>query len=253
MFTRAMVKQPCKNMINGISENHLDRPNYEQALKQHQNYISALTDCGLDVTILAPDDNFPDSTFIEDACLVTEKCAVLTRPGAKTRRSEPDMIAAEIRSIGIPVETISAPGTLDAGDVMMADSHFYIGLSKRTNKQGAQQLIATLEKYGLTGSTIELASVLHLKTGVSYLECNTMLAVGEFLTKKSFQKYRILSVPEHEGYAANSVWINGTVLVPDGHPETASLIESAGYEVKMVDVSEFQKLDGGLSCLSLRF
>ena len=100
---------------------------------------------------------------------------------------------------------------------------------------------------------VELAKVLHLKTGLGYLENNNLLACGEFLSKPEFQKYHILEVDPNETYAANSVWVNGTVLTPKGFPKTRSLIESAGYKVREVDVSEFQKLDGGLSCLSLRF
>ena len=113
-------------MVKGIRSSRLGLPDYKTACRQHLNYISALEDCGLDVTILPADETHPDSTFIEDACLVTEKCAVLTRPGAGTRRNEPEMIMNTIKSIGRPMEQITAPGTLDAGDVMMAGSHFYM-------------------------------------------------------------------------------------------------------------------------------
>ena len=151
------------------------------------------------------------------------------------------------------VESISAPGTLEAGDVMMVGDHYYIGLSERTNSAGAEQMIAILEKYGMTGSVVTLRDVLHLKTGLGYLENNCLLACGEFLHTPEFQQYKILEVEPDEAYAANSVWINGTVLTPGGYPKTRGLIEAAGYPVREVDVSEFQKIDGGLSCLSLRF
>jgi len=151
------------------------------------------------------------------------------------------------------VEEIHSPGTVEAGDIMMVDSHFYIGLSKRTNMNGAKQIIHILNKYGISGSLIKLERVLHLKTGVSYLENNNLLACGEFLSHREFQKFNIIQVPQEESYAANCVWINDRVLVPKGFPITSQIIKDAGYSFIEVDVSEFRKLDGGLSCLSLRF
>jgi len=142
---------------------------------------------------------------------------------------------------------------LDAGDVMMVNNHFYIGISERTNHAGAEQLISILQKYNMSGSKVPLKEMLHLKTGLSYLEQNTLLITGEFLQNSEFEKYSKIIVDEKELYAANSLWINGTVLVPKGFDKTKNKIEQAGYKTIEVDVSEFQKLDGGLSCLSLRF
>ncbi len=253
MFKNAIVKTPCKNMINGLSEALLGEPDYVLALEQHKAYIKALKDCGLDVLVLDQDENFPDSTFIEDTCLITPHCAVITNPGTQTRKDETLKIAETIKSLPIPCESINDPGTLDAGDVMMVGDHYYVGLSQRTNLAGALQLDAILKKYGLTSSQVTLETVLHLKTGVSYLENNNLLAFGEFLSKPEFKKYHIIEVDEDESYAANSVWINGNVLVPDGFPKTCDKIETAGYNPILIDVSEYRKLDGGLSCLSLRY
>ena len=158
-----------------------------------------------------------------------------------------------VKSFYNKIEYIRNPGTLDAGDVMMVGSHFYIGLSDRTNQEGANQLINILRKYGLNGSTVSLTTVLHLKTGVNYLENNTLLASGEFLLKPEFKNFNIIKVPSDESYASNSLWINDNVIVPKGFPKTLELIKNAGYKTIVVDVSEFRKLDGGLSCLSLRF
>ncbi|MCK5921504.1 MAG: hypothetical protein KAG66_11230, partial [Methylococcales bacterium] len=112
---------------------------------------------------------------------------------------------------------------------------------------------AALAKHGLTGSTVEMREMLHLKTGLSYLENNNLVATGEFLSESQFQKFNILEIDADEAYTANCVWINGFVLVPFGFPKAKKMIEAAGYQTIVVDVSEFQKLDGGLSCLSLRF
>ena len=136
---------------------------------------------------------------------------------------------------------------------MMVGSHFYIGLSERTNESGAKQVIKYLEKYGMSGSVIRLEKMFHLKTGVAYLEHNNLVASGELLTKEEFQKFNILKIEEDERYAANCIWINDSILIPKGYPKARETIEGAGYMIKEVDISEFRKLDGGLSCLSIRF
>jgi len=253
MFTNAIVKIPCKNMVKGITTANLGYPDYDLALKQHKNYIKALESCGLKVTVLDPDENFPDSTFIEDTCLVTPGCAIITNPGADSRKDEIISVHKAVKKLDMPVEHIQGTGTLDAGDIMMVKNHYYAGLSDRTNMEGALQLNNILKKYNFTSSTITLEKVLHLKTGISYLENNNLLAFGEFLTKDELKNFNILKVDSDESYAANSVWINDKVLVPQGFSKTSAMIKNAGYTIIEVDVSEFRKLDGGLSCLSLRF
>ena len=253
MFTKAIVKIPCENIINGLTSANLGYPDYLKALVQHQYYINAIRDCGLEITILEADENYPDSTFVEDTALLTPSCAIITNPGASTRKDEILGIKKVLIGLYGKVEEIKDPGILEAGDVMMVGTHFYIGLSKRTNSLGANQLITILDKYGMTGSTVPLEKVLHLKSGVSYLENNNLLVTGEFISKPEFQKYNLIFVDEEESYAANSLWINSAVLVPQGFPKTRKKIESAGYKTIEVDVSEFRKLNGGLSCLSLRY
>ncbi|MBT8142525.1 MAG: N(G),N(G)-dimethylarginine dimethylaminohydrolase [Gammaproteobacteria bacterium] len=253
MFTKAIVRTPARSMIDGITSASLGKPNHSLALEQHAQYIIALESCGLDVIILPALEDFPDSCFVEDVALLSDDCAILTRPGAYSRRDEGKHILATLEEFYPEVEKISSPGTVDAGDIMMVNDHFYIGLSERTNQFGARQMQSILGKHGLTASTVNLKNVLHLKTGVAYLENNNLLACGEFLQKPEFQDFNIIEVPESESYAANSIWINDTVIMPAGFPETRKLIVGAGYEVLELDASEFQKLDGGLSCLSLRF
>ena len=240
-------------MVNGISRAGLGTPDYRKALAQHADYIEALKECGLQVTVLPADENFPDSTFVEDVALMTPHCAILTNPAVPTRTLETQSLLVTIREFYADIEIIEVPGTVEGGDIMMVGERFYIGLSERTNPTGAAQMIAILERYGMRGSVVDLTGVLHLKTGLGYLENNNLLACGEFLSKPEFQRYNLLQVDPEEAYAANSVWVNGTVLTPKGFLKTRTLIASAGYKVREVDVSEFQKLDGGLSCLSLRF
>ena len=240
-------------MIHGLTTAELGMPDYQKALLQHKEYVNVLEECGLEVLILPKDEQFPDSTFIEDVALLTKKCAIITNPGAPSRRGETTEIKKVLREFYTTIVEVKEPGRVEAGDIMMVDSHFYIGISNRTNRDGAQQVIAYLEEYGMSGSVIELEKVLHLKTGVAYLEHNNLVACGEFVTNAEFQSFNILEIDEDESYAANCIWVNERVLIPKGYPKTKETIESAGYETKEVDVSEFRKLDGGLSCLSLRF
>jgi dimethylargininase len=252
-FQHAIVRTPCPEMVDGITTADLGKPDYEAALGQHAAYIAALRQCGVAVTVLEPDRNFPDSVFIEDAALLTRHCAILTNPGAPSRNGEPATIRDTLEKFYANVESITGAGTVDAGDIMMVGDHFYIGLTDRTNREGAEQMQAILEKYGLSGSVIPVEKVLHLKTGVAYLENNILMASGEFVDKKEFSQFSIIEVGAEESYAGNSVWVNDTVLTPKGYPNTLAALEKTGYRVLTLEMSEFRKLDGGLSCLSLRF
>ena len=253
MFKNAIVRTPSQSMVNGLTSAKLGVPDYKKACIQHKDYIQALKSCGVQVTVLDAKEKFPDSTFVEDVALLTPECAILCNPGAPSRKGEVEGIKSSIADFYAEIEEIKSPGTVEAGDIMMVGSHFYIGISERTNSEGAKQMISILQKYGMSASVVSLAKVLHLKTGLAYLENNNLLACGEFLGKEEFQKFNIIEIDEEESYAANCIWINGTVLVPAGFPRSKNAIENAGYKIIEVDVSEFQKLDGGLSCLSLRF
>ena len=252
-FSKAIVRKPAPTLPHGITSAILGAPDVAIANVQHHEYVNVLQRCGLEVIILDPDPIHPDSTFVEDTAILTEYCAIITNPGAPSRRSEIHNIRGEIKKHYKVVEQIEPPGTLDGGDVLMAGSHFFIGISERTNIQGADQLIKILGTYGLTGEHIFISNLLHLKSGVNYLENNTLLLTGEFKDHPAFNNYQKIIVPISESYAANSLWVNGMVIVPSGFQITLKSIRDHGYETIETDTSEFRKLDGGLSCLSLRF
>lgn len=254
MFTRAIVRLPCKYIDNGLSAANLGTPDYERARIQHAQYVKALEDCGLEVHKMDADEDYPDSVFIEDIALLTPRCAIITNPGAPSRRGETAGVREVLQEYYEDIHEIQSPGTLEAGDVMMAGKQCYIGLSERTNAEGAEQLLRLLKKFGITGSIIEIRNLLHLKTGVSYLENNTMLVAPELKNRPFLDGYKSIEIPAEERYAANCIWVNGTVMVPEGYPVTKQKIKEAGYDhIRTVETSEFRKLDGGLSCLSLRF
>ncbi|HEX7492903.1 MAG TPA: arginine deiminase family protein [Bacteroidales bacterium] len=253
MFRNAIVCSPSPAIIDGITSSHLGKPVYSLAIEEHTKYVETLEQLGLKVQILPGKDLLPDSTFIEDVALCTPLCAIITSPGAASRRNEIIGMREVLTEYYRYVEKITLPATLEAGDVMMVDSHYYVGISHRTNSEGADQLVNILKKFGLTGSKVHLKKMLHLKSGASYLENNNMLVCGEFIETKEFERYNRIIVDDTESYAANSLWINGKVLVPDGFPKTRRKIEKAGYDTIVLNVNEFRKVDGGLSCLSLRF
>jgi len=252
MFTRALTRRPSRSLAHGISTAGLGKPSLALAKTQHRAYVRALEDCGLTVEILAAADQYPDAVFIEDIAVCTPSCVILTRPGPASRRDEAALVAADLAKRFDCVEKIE-DGTLEGGDVMMVGTHFFIGLSARTNAAGARQMREILARHGLTGSTVSVAGMLHLKTGLSYLENGVLLATGQAATHPQFADFRVVEVPHDEAFAANSVWVNDRVVMPSGHPRTRARLESAGYAVVEVDMSEFRKLDGGVSCLSLRY
>ena len=254
MFTHTIVRTPCRRILEGITSTpELGRPDYEKALAQHAAYIEALKKCGVDVTVLPPEEDYPDCCFVEDVAVLTPKVAIITNPGAPTRKGETASVVPVIRRFYDAVECIEAPGTLEGGDVMMVGERYYVGRSARTNAEGIRQFGAILAKYGYACEEVPLEKVLHLKTGVNYIENNNLLVSGEFVEKPCFAGYNRIRIPESEAYAANCIWMNGTVIVPEGYPAVLKAVQDAGYPTLTVDTSEFRKIDGGLSCLSLRF
>lgn len=253
IFTRALIRTPSPSLVDGLTSANLGTVDFDKALAQHEAYADALRQCGLDVVVLPPDDRYPDSVFIEDTALLTPRCAIIMRPGAPSRRGETGAIEEVLRDDFDNIERVQSPGTADAGDIMMAGTHFFIGLSERTNPEGARQIIQILERYGMTGTALPVCDGLHLKSGVAYIENNTLVAAGDFLDRPEFSKFSRIAVGKDEEYAANCLWLNDTVLTAAGFPRTEQAIATTGYQVMPLDMSEFRKLDGGLSCLSLRY
>lgn len=255
MFNNVIVRIPPKSISEGLGSGEDGKPIYEKTLVEHANYISAMTKTGVDVTVLEPKDEFPDSVFVEDVAICTSKCAIITRPGAPTRQEEVQLsdMRETLEEFYDNIEQIEAPGTLEGGDVVLVDDYYYIGLSDRTNEEGARQLIEILEKYGLSGETVEVTETLHLGTGMSYLKNNNMLVTGELIDAPQFKDFNKIEIGPEDAYAANTVWMNGYVIVPKGYPEIQKQIEDLGYDTIALDTTEISKIDGSLTCLSLRF
>ncbi len=253
MYTQALVKLPAETLVDGITTADLGQPDYDLALRQHQLYRQTLEDCGVRVKVLEAQADYPDSVFIEDAAVVTSRFAVITRPGAPSRRGEVEPVREELRNLVGPTGEIESPGILDGGDVMQCGFTFFVGLSSRTNREGFRQFSEFVGHFGYDAAPVSIEDMLHLKTGVAYLEYNNLLISRDLQDHPAFSSFNKMVVPPQEAYAANSLWINGRVLVPEGFPQTLHMLKEQGYKTIPLPVSEFRKLDGGLSCLSLRF
>jgi dimethylargininase len=256
LFTRAIVRTPARNFAEGITTAELGAPDHALALEQHKAYVRALETCGLNVTVLAPDKSRPDSTFVEDTAVIVGNKAVLARPGAASRLGEVETIRPDIEAQVAKVFEIAAPGTLDGGDICEAGEHFFIGISHRTNEDGGRQLAKLLADAGFASSFVDLRSlrgILHLKSGLAHLGDRDLVLWPELAAFEQFRDSNHILVSENDRYPANCVQVNDRVLVADGFPLFAEQVERAGYKPLPLDVSEFRKMEGGLSCLSLRF
>ena len=252
----AIVRPPAATFADGITSAGLGPPDLALALKQHAAYCRALKRLGVTLDRLPADPEFPDSTFVEDAAIVTSRGAMLTRPGAPSRAGEVAAIEPALRRSFSEPDRINPPGTLDGGDVCEAGDHYFIGVSQRTNTAGAAQLMGWLAELGFDSSVIdirELPGMLHLKTGLSWLSGRRLLAWGGIAGHEALRGWEVVEVPPGEEYAANCIRVNDTLLIAKGFPKTAALLRDLGYDVSAIDMSEYRKMDGGLSCLSVRW
>jgi len=249
--THAIVRPPTANAGNGMTTSDLGPPDAERMLAQHREYVRILGSLGIEIIMLDADEHYPDACFVEDTAVVTPRAAVVTRPGAPSRRGEEDTVEpclAAHRSVA----RIEAPGTVDGGDVLVMGGRVLIGLSERTNEEGAAQLSGIFETHGMQCTTLDAGDGLHLKSSINALGDYCLLVTPEFAELPELSTFERVVVPAGETYAGNSLWVNDHVLVPAGFPATRDLIERVGTKTIETDVSEFRKMDGGLTCLSIR-
>jgi len=251
MYSQAITRKPCKNFGAGITSSNLGKPDYLLMLQQHHTYVDILNNLGLQVTELEALDDYPDAHFVEDTAVVVPEIAIIARPGAKSRRGE-EITVEDVLAKYKNIEKIKAPGTVDGGDVLITGKKVYIGISERTNQEGANQLSEILKKFGYDSTYISVNKGLHLKSDVNYIGKNTALMKDSFDTQ-DFKSYNKIIVKPEESYAANSLLVNDTLIIPKGFADTKLRLLEAEFDVIELDMSESQKMDGGLTCFSLRF
>ena len=251
MYTCAIARKPGENFHLGITTANLGAPDFELMIQQHEVYIETLKSLGLDVILLEALADCPDGYFVEDTAVVTPEIAIITNPGAASRRNETRSIEKTLSGYRETVHIIS-PGTLDGGDVLQVENQFFIGISSRTNKAGAEQLGAILEKQGYGWTPVEVKGGLHLKSFVNYIGENSVVATKSYACLKEFEPYNKIVLDHVEEPAVNSLWINCHLLVPYGVQTAAEKLNATGIPIIQLDISETQKMDGGLTCMSLR-
>jgi dimethylargininase len=252
VFTRALCRRPGPDLAGGLTTSDLGKPDFTLACDQFDRYVTTLIECGLDVTVLEPLDGYPDAHFIEDTAVVTPDVAVIARPGAASRQGEQHSVA-EALAAHMPLARIESPGALDGGDVLMIGTHFLIGVSDRTNEEGARQLGVVLESHGCTWRAVPVAEGLHFKSSVNLVGSKTLLVTEAFAGRGELAGLEQITIPSGEEYAANTLLINERLIMPAGYPQTRRMLEVLDLPTTELDTSEFRKMDGGLTCLSLRF
>jgi dimethylargininase len=255
-FTRAIVRPPSSNFADGLTSVSLGTPDFKRALAQHGRYCDALERCGLTLVRLPEDPQYPDATFVEDTAVLSARCNVLTRPGAASRAGEVETMRGVLSAAVVNANEIIEPGSLDGGDICELGDHFFIGVSHRTNWDGAAQLAALLTKARYSSSCIDIRAIpgiLHLKSGIAALDDERIVAIDSLVDHPVLKGRELLRVAPGEEYAANCVRVNDHLLIADGFPKMRRTLEELGYDLIVLDMSEFEKMDGGLSCLSLRF
>ena len=251
-FRFAVTRRPGPELAAGLTTADLGEPDHGRALEQFDAYVAVLMGLGLDVTVMEALPGFPDAHFVEDTAVMTAEAAVIGRPGAPARDGEQGPMS-EVLAERRPLHVITAPGTLDGGDVLQIGSHFLIGLSDRTNEEGARQLGAVVTAEGGTWEPVPVAAGLHLKSSVNAVGPETLLVTRDFADRPQFAGYRRIVVPAGEEYAANTLLINGTLIMPAGYPATRRLLEEFCMGIIELDTGEFRRMDGGMTCLSLRW
>jgi dimethylargininase len=222
----------------------------DRALEQHAAYCDALRECGADVRTLDVNGHLPDCTFIEDTAVVLDEVAVICRPGAAARREETAAIEAELRSLR-PIESIAAPATLEGGDVLRVGRTLLVGLSSRTSPAGAAALGGMARRFGYSVQAIPVHGCLHLKTACTALPDQRLLVNPEWIDVTTLGDFEVVSIPTREPFGANIVCLGDRVIAAAEHRQTADLIRGLGFELGTVELDEFAKAEGGVTCLSL--
>lgn len=253
-FTRAITRRPGRSITAGLRAVDTGAPDLDVMLSHHAAYVAVLKEAGAEVTELEPLEAFPDAVFVEDTALCLPEGAVLMRPGAPSRMGEVAKMAPVIRRLFTEVRAIEGPGTIEGGDILTTSREVLVGQSGRTDAGGIAELAAILKGWGRALREVQVPDgVLHFKTDCSLLDGGTILSTERLAASGCFEGYRVILTAPGEEAAANAIRFNRFVLMAAGFPATAARLREAGYELREIGNSECAKLDGGMSCLSLRF
>ena len=252
-FTRAITRLPASSIVHGLRAEDLGNPDHDQMLRDHAHYVMTLKETGASVIELPALDAYPDSVFVEDVALCLPEAAILMRPGAPSRLGEVSEMAPVLREVYDRVLEIEGPGFIEGGDILVTAKEILVGLSSRTDKAGVAELAEIVSQWDYKLRQVATPpDVLHFKTDCSLLDAETILSTRRLDATGCFAGYRVIHTSDGEEAAANSIRFNQLVMMPAGFPRTRDLLLNAGYDLREINNSECARLDGGMSCLSLR-
>lgn len=253
-FTHTLSRLPGDSVAAGLRAGGDCDPIPERFVQEHHAYIQALRTAGVEPIVLPKLEKFPDSVFVEDAALCVGDQAILLRPGAESRFGEAAAIEPHLKEIFGSVTELEGSGRVDGGDILLTDTIALIGISARTDQDGIDALTPYLNAQGYEVRAVTTPpGVLHFKSDCGLLDESTIFSTSALAATGCFDGYAVIEVPEGEEAAANLIRVNDYVILRSGFPETISLLEQRGYNTLTVATDEAAKIDGGLSCLSLRF
>jgi dimethylargininase len=248
------ITRSVSSSINDCELSHLDRTPIDvaRAREQHRAYEACLESLGCEVRQIPADDRFPDAVFIEDTAIVLDELAIMTRPGAESRRGELDAVSSVLREYRT-LARLDDPATLDGGDVLQLDRVLYVGRTPRTNSRGMAMLAEIVEPFGYRVVPVAVDGCLHLKSAVTRVGADALLMNRDWLPDSPFKDWRIIDVDVSEPAGANALRIGASVIFPEELVRTRRLLEASGIDVRPVPASELAKAEGGLTCCSLVF
>ena len=253
-FTHAITLKPGMSSVDGLRAVDHGRPDFETFLSHHTAYVEALKSTGALVIVLDALEEFPDAVFVEDTALCLPEGAIIMRPGAPTRLGEATHMKPHLETLYHDVRTISGPGFIEGGDILTTEREIIVGTSQRTTQSGISELRELVADWGYTVRQVNTPpGVLHFKTDCSLLDEETILSTRRLAESGCFNGYRVIHTEPGEEACANTIRFNELVIMPSGFPKTSERLTKAGFNVKSIGNSEAAKLDGGMSCLSLRF
>jgi dimethylargininase len=235
-----------------LSYHSRQRIDVARAIAQHQSYRDCLADLGVEIVALPAEPDLPDAVFVEDPVVVVNEVAIISNMGAPSRRPEAKTLADTLSRYR-PLQFLTEPATLDGGDVLRIDRSVFVGLSRRTNRDGVEQLRGSLGPYAYEVRPVAVSGCLHLKSACSYVGNKTVLVNRSWIDTGPLSEFELLDVPEEESAGANALLLNDVVIIPDSFPKTRALLEKRGFQVRAIDVSELQKAEAGVTCTSVIF
>jgi len=250
-MTIALTRK-ISSRFNECEITHIDRLpiDVEVAKAQHHEYVQALAALGCDVKELPAETDLPDSVFVEDTAFILDEVAVITRPGADSRKPETESIIRALTPY-LPLVHVTEPASVDGGDVLVLGKNIFIGISTRTNAEAVNQIQQLLKEYGYIVTAVEMHDCLHLKTAVTKVDHQTLLINPKWVDNFHFKDFDWIEVESSEPFAANCLPINGKIIFPISFPKTSAKLQARGYKILPVNVDELAKAEGAVTCCSL--